>query len=70
MDLFPSNENIGHSYSQRGSHDDFDDDEDAEHESQKDEFPGEITHEDNKLQSYKKRMKRVIAADRPMIGPH
>jgi len=31
MDLFKPNENIGHSYSERGSHDDFDDEE--EHES-------------------------------------
>ena len=34
----------------RGSHDDFDDDEDKEHESEEDEFPGEITHEGNKVQ--------------------
>ncbi len=33
MDLLTSNENIGHSYSDRGSHDDFDDNEDEEHES-------------------------------------
>ncbi len=35
MDLSTSNENIGHSYSEKGSHDDFDDDEDEdeEHES-------------------------------------
>jgi len=70
MNLFTSNKNIGHSYSERGSHDDFDDDEDEEHESYEDEFPGEITHEGNKVQSYKKRMKRVIAADGPVIGPY
>ena len=62
MDLVASTENIGHSYSQRGSRDDFDDDQEKEHESQEDEFPDEITHEGNKVQSYKKRMKRVIAA--------
>ena len=33
MDLSTSNENIGHSYSERGSHDDFDDEEDEKHES-------------------------------------
>jgi len=38
---------IGHSYSERGSHDDFDDDGDKEHESEKDDFPDIITHEDN-----------------------
>jgi len=50
MDLFTPDENIGHSYLERGSHDDFDDDEDEEHESEEDEFPGDITHEDNKVQ--------------------
>ena len=54
MDLFTPHENIGHSYSQRGSRDDFDDDEDKGHESEEDEFPGEITHEGNKVQCYKK----------------
>ena len=50
MDLFTPDENIGHSYSQRGSRDDFNDDEDNDHESEKDEFPGEITHEGKKVQ--------------------
>ena len=50
MDLFTPDENIGHSYSQRGSRDDFDDDQDKDHESEEDEFPGEITHEGNKVQ--------------------
>ena len=50
MDLFTPDENIGHSYSQRGSRDDFDDDEDNYHESEEDEFPGEITHERKKVQ--------------------
>ena len=50
MDLFTPDENIGHSYSQRGSRDDFDDDQDKGHESEEDEFPGEITHEGNKVQ--------------------
>ena len=50
MDLFTPDGNMGHSYSQSGSHDDFDDDEDKEHESEEDEFPGEITHEGNKVQ--------------------
>ena len=49
MDLFTPDENIGHSYSQRGSRDDFDDDEDKGHEWKEDEFPGEITHEGNKV---------------------
>ncbi len=49
MDLFILDENIAHSYFQRGSHNDFDDDVDKEHESEEDEFPGEITHEDNKV---------------------
>ena len=49
MDLFTPDENIGHSSSERGSHDDFDDDEDKAHESEEDEFPGEITHEGNKV---------------------
>ena len=45
MDLFfTPDENIGHSYSQRGSRDDFDDDEDNDHESEEDELPDEITH--------------------------
>jgi len=45
MDLFfIPDENIGHSYSQRGSRDDFDDDEDNDHESEEDELPDEITH--------------------------
>ena len=50
MDLFAPDKNIDHSYSQRGSHHDFDDDEDKCHESEEDELPGEITHEGNKVQ--------------------
>ena len=50
MDLFTPDENMGHSYSQRGSRNDFDDDEDNDHESEEDEFPGEITHERKKVQ--------------------
>ena len=38
MDLFTPDENIGHSYSQRGSRDNFDDDEDNDHESEEDEL--------------------------------
>ena len=48
--LFTFDENIGHSYSQRGSRDDFDDDEDNDHESEEDELPGETTYEGNKVQ--------------------
>ena len=33
MDLLTSNEIIGHSYTDRGSHDDFDDNEDEENET-------------------------------------
>ena len=50
MDQFTPDENIGHSHSEKGSHDDFDDDEDEEHESEEDELPGEITYEGNKVQ--------------------
>ena len=50
MDLFTPDENICHSYSERGSHDDFGDEQDKEHESEEDEFQGEITHEGNKVQ--------------------
>jgi len=46
--LFTPDGDIVHSSSERGSHDDFDDDE--EHESEEDGFPSEITHEGNKLQ--------------------
>ena len=70
MDLFTSSENTFHSYSERCSHDDFDDDQEKDHESEEDEFPGEITHEGNKVQCYKKRMERKIAADGPVIGPY
>jgi len=49
MDLFTPDENIDHSSSERGSHDNFDDDEDNEYESEEDEFPGEITYEGNKV---------------------
>jgi len=51
MDLFVPGGNIDLSYSKKSSHDDFDDDE--EHESEKDELPGEITHEGNKNQVMK-----------------
>jgi len=50
MDSFTPDENIGHSYLHGGSLDDFGDDEDKDHESEEDEFPGEITHEGNKVQ--------------------
>ncbi len=50
MNLFTCDENTGHFYSQRGSRDDFDDDEDKDRESEENEFPGEITHEGNKVQ--------------------
>ena len=70
MDSFTSSENTCHSYSERCSHDDFDDDQEKDHESEEDEFPGEITHEGNKVQCYKKRMERKIAADGPVIGPY
>jgi len=49
MDLFTHDENIGHSYSERGAQDDLNNDED-EHESEEDELPGEITHEGGKVQ--------------------
>jgi len=48
--LFTPDGKVSHSYSERGSHDDFDDDEDEEHESEENEFSGEITHEGNKIQ--------------------
>ena len=50
MDLCAPDENIGQSYSQRGSHHDFDDGEDKDRESEEDELPGGITHEGNKVQ--------------------
>jgi len=48
--LFTPDGQIGHSCSEKGSHDDFDDDdddedEDQEHASEEDEFLDEIMHE-------------------------
>ena len=51
MDLVTPDGNIGHFSSERGSHDDFDDNADEDHESKKDEFPGKITYEGNKSQA-------------------
>ena len=40
---------MDHFYSQRGSHDNFDDDEDDAHESEENEFPVKVTHKGNNL---------------------
>ena len=50
MDLVTPDGNIGHFSSERGSHGDFDDNADEDHESKEDEFPGKITYEGNKSQ--------------------
>ena len=70
--MFTPDENIGHSYSERGSHDDFDDDEeDKEHESEEDEFPGESTHEGNKVQVIRNEWReRESHSGGPVYGPY
>jgi len=67
--LFTPDGNIDHSYSERASHDDFDEDEDEdeEHESQEDELPGKITHEGNKVQVMRNEWReRATVEDRCM----
>jgi len=61
--LFTPYGNIGQSSSDRGSHDDFDDDKDEEHESEEDGFPGEITHEGNKIQAMKSEWREIATVE-------